>query len=74
MGIACDDSGVDSDHDDALGNALDMVYDNGGDHGSEQDVCHNGAFRDGTFRGDNFLVGTCLPFNHSFLRHCKSII
>ncbi|MFJ8262630.1 hypothetical protein ACIQ4I_11870 [Rummeliibacillus sp. NPDC094406] len=73
MGKACDDnvvdSGEDSDHDDALGNALDMVYDNGGDHGNKQDVCHNGAFRDGTF-----LVGTCLPFNHSFHNHFKGII
>ncbi len=61
MGNECDDS-VDSDHDDALGNVLDMVYDNGGNYGSGLGVCHNDAFR-GTFhaafRGDNFLVGTC---------------
>lgn len=69
---------MDNDHDDVLGNvlgnALDMVYGNGDNRDSEQDVYHNGACHGGTFRGDSFLAGTCLPFDRSFLKHCISII
>lgn len=58
MDYACDDSGMDSVHDDdELGSAQDV--DNNGDaHGSEQDKFYGGAFRDDNLYA-HFFLGTC---------------